>query len=136
MKFLFVMAAAVIGWAGEVPAGRTDTSRQANNPESAAAVQALRLFGAVEITHFSRSQGYATPAELKKARLLDPQWPRVSPRHYRVACQVAAGRAGFVCFADPLQGGPWLRIDDSQKLRTESGKRPSANSPLLRFSMN
>lgn len=101
----------------------------AMNQEMLEALQALRLMGAVQIAHFSTKGGYASPEELKKAELLDPQWPRVNPERYRVSCE--AGRESFVCYADAVQAGDaWLRIDDSQKLRSEPDRRPAANSPL------
>lgn len=97
--------------------------------EATEALQALRLMGAVQITRFSTVGGYGTVEELKKAELLDPQWPRVSAEAYRVEC--ASDKERFVCYADALRAGdPWFRIDDSQKVRTEPGRRPTSTSPM------
>ena len=97
--------------------------------EATEAVQALRLMGAVQITRFSTAGGYGTVEELKKAEMLDPQWPRVNAEAYLVACEAEKER--FVCYADALRvGDPWFRIDDTQKVRTEPGRRPTATSPM------
>lgn len=108
-------------------ANKDGMSREANE-----AAQALRLLGAVQITNFTTARGYATPDELKKAQLLDPEWPRTRREHYRITCDVSPDKEKFVCFADAIRGGdPWFRIDDSQRLRTETARRPTDSSPIL-----
>jgi hypothetical protein len=120
------------GSAVSVPRDPVREAEAALPPKSLEALQALRLLGAVQVVRFASAGAYATPAELIKAELLDPEWPRVDKEHYRVTCEVTPDRENFTCYAEAQrQGEPWFRTDDSQRVRVESGRRPTPTSPVF-----
>ncbi|MCL4794059.1 MAG: hypothetical protein KJZ84_05835 [Bryobacteraceae bacterium] len=107
-------------------------AEEALPPKSLEALQALRLLGAVQVVRYSSAGSYASPQELIQAGMLDPEWPRVDKDHYQVSCEVSSDRENFTCYADALrQGLPWFRIDDSQRVRVESSRRPTPTSPVF-----
>ncbi|MBL8218803.1 MAG: hypothetical protein JNL62_06225 [Bryobacterales bacterium] len=98
-------------------------------PPEVTALQDLRLFAAVQATHYSRKQRYATAEELKAARLLDPAWPRSAVSDYSLEVQLGRDESTFEAFADPVkQHLGHYRIDQTQVVRKEPDRRASAAS--------
>lgn len=117
----------------QAPRNPVRKAEEALPPKSREALQALRLLGAVQVVRYGSAGSYASPQELKQAGILDPEWPRVDKDHYQVACEVSSDRENFTCYADAQRQGeePWFRIDDSQRVRVESSRRPTPTSPVF-----
>ena len=103
--------------------------------EEVSALQALRVFAAVEMVHYTEKGSYATPAELKAAGYLDPQWPRVDESAYTISCELGEERLGFTCFADPHPPNEnYYYVNPSQPVRYERARRPDESSPVFGMS--
>lgn len=99
------------------------------SPPEVAALQDLRLLAAVQNAQFSKSGSFLSPDQLKSAGLLDPAWPRSSPANYRIEFTVAPAGASFEAYADPVDHKlSFFRIDESQVVRTNRQRRPTADS--------
>lgn len=103
-----------------------------------AALQDLRLLGAVQFTFHSSRHRFGSVEELKNEDFLDPQWPRSAAGGYRITCEEGTTSAqappGYLCYADPPSGsGPFFRLDPSQAVRYAHGRRPDDASPVFGF---
>lgn len=109
-------------------------------PATLAAMRDLRLIASVQLTYHQANKRFASPQQLKDARFLDPLWPRAPEREYRIECSLPPDRAVFVCHADAIAPDsvqrPFLRIDHTQVMRFETGKRAHAASPALRSTLS
>ena len=103
--------------------------------DEVAAIQALRVVSAVEAVYLAEHGHYATPAALKAAGVLDPEWPRLGAGLYKVHCQVIPKWTGFACYADPTAStGRRYFVDPSQVVRYEKNSQPYENSPVFGLS--
>ncbi len=140
------IAVAAVATAGLWPRGETREAEQAPPshlmrvleaqsdlpPESVVALQDLRLMAAVQMAHYSAKGGFESPQNLKELEYLDPQWPRVDPEAYTVACELNQDGAAFICYADPVKAGmDWYMADSTQAVRWSADARPTPRSAVF-----
>jgi hypothetical protein len=102
--------------------------------EAVRALQDLRLVAAVQLSYKSAKGRFGSVEELQSAGFLDPKWPRAR-NAYQVSCGPEPHGQAFTCFADPLPPHRiYFRIDATQAVRYETGRRPNGSSPIFGLS--